>query len=174
MASAPATASPRIVESIRVRSVVGRYLEHSRILYFANGRGPGTPSYYIGSADLMPRNLDRRVEALVRIDDPAGQARLDQVIEYVLADDDLAWVPALTTSTTRSSTGPSRPTMRSKCSPASEPGSISIDITTEMPRPVVRRRPQPATNEETMSEIAVRAAGCVVWRRIDGKRRFAS
>ncbi len=82
---------PGLSENIEVRSLVGRYLEHSRIFYFANGQGPGKPSYYIGSADLMPRNLDRRVEALVRIDDPAGQARIDQVIEYTLADDTLAW-----------------------------------------------------------------------------------
>lgn len=79
-------------DNIRVRSIVGRYLEHSRVFYFANGGGPGQPRYYIGSADLMQRNLDRRVEALVRLDDPAVQARIDGIIDYVLRDDSLAWV----------------------------------------------------------------------------------
>ncbi|MEZ5376295.1 MAG: polyphosphate kinase 1 [Acidimicrobiales bacterium] len=166
---------PGLSENIRVRSVVGRYLEHSRILYFANGRGPGTPSYYIGSADLMPRNLDRRVEALVRIDDPAGQARLDQVIEYVLADDDLAWTLGPDDEYHPITTGTFQAHDAFEVLARQRAGvDRSIDITTEMPRPVVRRRPQlPDKNEETMSEIAVRAAGCVVWRRIDGKRRFA-
>ncbi|MGE3621037.1 MAG: RNA degradosome polyphosphate kinase [Acidimicrobiia bacterium] len=78
-------------ERIRVRSIVGRYLEHSRIYRFANGAGPGRPTYLIGSADLMPRNLDRRVEALVPVDDPALQERLEEVLQTVLADDTLAW-----------------------------------------------------------------------------------
>ena len=78
-------------EHVRVRSIVGRYLEHSRIYRFANGAGPGQPSVLIGSADLMPRNLDRRVEALVPVDDPDLQARLDEILEVNLADDVLAW-----------------------------------------------------------------------------------
>jgi polyphosphate kinase len=83
---------PGLSENIRVRSIVGRFLEHSRIFHFANGDGPGRPVYLIGSADLMPRNLDRRVEALVPVDDPALQARLQQVLDVNLADDELAWV----------------------------------------------------------------------------------
>ncbi len=76
-------------ENIRVRSIVGRYLEHSRIYRFgARGR---TRNYYIGSADLMPRNLDRRVEALVPIGDPDLQFRLDQILDVLLSDDNLAW-----------------------------------------------------------------------------------
>ncbi len=78
-------------ENIRVRSLVGRYLEHSRVFYFANGAGPGEPLYFIGSADLMPRNLDRRVEVLARIDDPASQSRLWDVLQVNLADTALAW-----------------------------------------------------------------------------------
>ncbi|MBT5139519.1 MAG: polyphosphate kinase 1 [Acidimicrobiaceae bacterium] len=78
-------------ERIRVRSVVGRFLEHSRIFQFGNGRGPGQPMTYIGSADLMSRNLNRRVEVLVRIDDPALTDRLQEVIDVGLTDDQLAW-----------------------------------------------------------------------------------
>jgi polyphosphate kinase len=72
-----------------VRSVVGRYLEHSRIFRF--GSRAGTRIYYLGSADLMPRNLDRRVEALAPVEDPDLQFRIDEVIEVLLADDSLAW-----------------------------------------------------------------------------------
>jgi polyphosphate kinase len=76
-------------ENIHVRSVVGRYLEHSRVFRFgARGR---TRNYYIGSADLMPRNLDRRVEALAPIIDPALQFRIDEMFDVLLADDNLAW-----------------------------------------------------------------------------------
>ena len=78
-------------ENIRVRSIVGRYLEHSRIYYFANGSGEGEPRYLIGSADLMPRNLDRRVETLVPVVDPELTERLREILEVELADDVLAW-----------------------------------------------------------------------------------
>ncbi len=76
-------------ERIRVRSLLGRYLEHSRIFRF--GDGGSATEWWMGSADLMPRNLDRRVEALVAISDPAQQQRLDEVLEVSLADDELAW-----------------------------------------------------------------------------------
>jgi polyphosphate kinase len=80
---------PGLSDNIKVRSVVGRYLEHSRIYRFgARGR---TRRYYIGSADLMPRNLDRRVEALTPVEDPDLQFRLDEVLEVTQADDVLAW-----------------------------------------------------------------------------------
>jgi polyphosphate kinase len=76
-------------ENIEVRSIVGRYLEHSRVFRFgARGR---TRHYYFGSADLMPRNLDRRVEALAPISDPALQFRIDEFFDVLLADDNLAW-----------------------------------------------------------------------------------
>jgi polyphosphate kinase len=82
---------PGLSDNIRVRSIVGRYLEHSRIFEFANGNGPGEVAYYIGSADWMPRNLDRRVEAVVEVDDRSLQARLREILEVNLADDVLAW-----------------------------------------------------------------------------------
>ncbi len=75
-------------ERIRVRSIVGRYLEHSRIFRF----GPAeSPEFYIGSADMMPRNLDRRVEALTPVTAPDLVRRLDSILEVELSDDVLAW-----------------------------------------------------------------------------------
>jgi polyphosphate kinase len=82
---------PGLSDNIRVRSIVGRNLEHSRVFYFANGAGPGLPAYYTGSADLMPRNLDKRVEVLVPIDSPDLQARLREILEVSLTDDACAW-----------------------------------------------------------------------------------
>jgi polyphosphate kinase len=81
---------PGLSETIRVRSIVGRYLEHSRIFVFAHGAAGG-PSYLIGSADWMPRNLDRRVEALVPVGDPGLQARLQEILDVNLSDNTLAW-----------------------------------------------------------------------------------
>lgn len=78
-------------ENITVRSVLGRYLEHARCYWFANGEGPGVPHYLIGSADLMSRNLDRRVEALVPVNDPMTRKKLNTIIEANLADDRRAW-----------------------------------------------------------------------------------
>jgi polyphosphate kinase len=75
-------------ESIRVRSIVGRFLEHSRVMAFAGG---GTPEYWLGSADLMHRNLDRRVETLVRVQDPAVQAQLAWVLDRAMAPDIFRW-----------------------------------------------------------------------------------
>jgi polyphosphate kinase len=82
---------PGLSETIRVRSLVGRYLEHSRIYRFANGQGRGQPLHLIGSADLMPRNLDRRVETLTPVLDESLQARLDEVLDVEMRDDVLAW-----------------------------------------------------------------------------------
>lgn len=79
---------PGLSEHIRVRSLVGRFLEHSRIFRFGTH---DAARYFIGSADLMPRNLDRRVEAVAPVDDPALRARLDEILEASLADDVLAW-----------------------------------------------------------------------------------
>ena len=63
-----------------MRSIVGRFLEHSRIFRFGD-RAPTTAEYLIGSADLMPRNLDRRVEAMLRGHRPALRARLDEILD---------------------------------------------------------------------------------------------
>ena len=69
-----------------MRSIVGRFLEHSRIYYFENG---GDPEIYIGSADLMERNLDRRVEVLCPVHQPDLRAHLrDVVLDTLLADTD--------------------------------------------------------------------------------------
>ncbi len=80
---------PGISDRIQVRSIVGQFLEHSRIYYFENG---GQPEVYIGSADLMERNLDRRVEVLCPVTDPAMRQLLrDAVLEVLLSDTDRAW-----------------------------------------------------------------------------------
>jgi polyphosphate kinase len=79
---------PGVSETIRVRSIVGRFLEHSRLWMFQNGR---ERSYYIGSADLMPRNLDHRVEAVTPVDDPDLTDRLQEILDVMLADNVQAW-----------------------------------------------------------------------------------
>ena len=80
---------PGMSENITVRSIVGRFLEHSRIFRF--GRPERGFRYYIGSADLMPRNLDRRVEALFPVEDGEAQRRLEEILDLCRADDHLAW-----------------------------------------------------------------------------------
>ena len=80
---------PGLSEHIRVRSIVGRFLEHARILRFGGGGRPAR--YYIGSSDLRRRNLDRRVEAMIPIGDRQAQATLDEILELNLADDRFAW-----------------------------------------------------------------------------------
>ena len=80
---------PGLSEGIRVRSLIGRFLEHSRIFRF--GSDASDVQYFVGSADLMPRNLDRRVEAMVPVDEPSLQAQLGQILTTELQDDVLAW-----------------------------------------------------------------------------------
>ena len=82
--------TPGLSERIRVRSVLGRYLEHSRIFAFGNGVG-GPVRYYIGSADMMPRNLDGRVEVLAPVEDPDLAARLQEILDVNLSPDCRAW-----------------------------------------------------------------------------------
>jgi polyphosphate kinase len=81
---------PGLSDNIRVRSILGRYLEHSRIVRFAHGDNGG-PLFLIGSADWMARNLDRRIEVLVPITHPKHQAWLDRVFELDFADDIVRW-----------------------------------------------------------------------------------
>lgn len=79
---------PGVSENIRVISIVGRFLEHSRLWYFANDGGG---EYYLGSADWMPRNFDRRVEAVAPIDDRTLHPRLASLLETCLSDNRQAW-----------------------------------------------------------------------------------
>jgi polyphosphate kinase len=79
---------PRVSERIRVISIVGRFLEHSRGCYFANG---GEEEVYIGSADWMPRNFDRRIEVAAPIGDPEHRETLRRLLELMLIDNRQAW-----------------------------------------------------------------------------------
>jgi polyphosphate kinase len=77
-------------ETVRVRSIVGRFLEHSRIFRFG-GLEQGPPRFFIGSADLRRRNLDRRVEAMVPVADATACEQLEEILELNLSDDNQAW-----------------------------------------------------------------------------------
>ena len=79
---------PGITDNITVRSILGRYLEHSRIFAFEND---GDPQAYLGSADMMHRNLDRRVEALVRVSDPAHVQELTGFFDAAMDDGTTSW-----------------------------------------------------------------------------------
>ncbi|WP_299958317.1 RNA degradosome polyphosphate kinase [uncultured Modestobacter sp.] len=89
---------PGLSENIRVRSIVGRFLEHSRVVNFANA---GQPEWWLGSADLMHRNLDRRVEVLLRVNDPAAARQLERIFDAALAPDVRSWQLAGDASWTR-------------------------------------------------------------------------
>jgi polyphosphate kinase len=77
-----------VSDTVTVHSIVGRFLEHSRIFFFENG---GDPEYYIGSADWMKRNLDRRVEAVTPVEDPALRTELGFILDSMLADNRRRW-----------------------------------------------------------------------------------
>jgi polyphosphate kinase len=79
---------PGLSENIRVRSIVGRFLEHSRVMSFTNG---GDPEWWLGSADLMHRNLDRRVEVLLRVCDETARGELSGIFEAAMAPDVRCW-----------------------------------------------------------------------------------
>ncbi|MDT4938184.1 MAG: polyphosphate kinase, partial [Pseudonocardiales bacterium] len=79
---------PGLSENIVTRSILGRFLEHSRIYYFGND---GAPEYWIGSADLMHRNLDRRVEVLCEVSDPQARDHLRETLDHAFSPDTIAW-----------------------------------------------------------------------------------
>ena len=79
---------PGVSENIRVRSILGRFLEHSRIFHFANG---GDDEIYIGSADLMDRNLNRRVESLVKLTRAEHKKSLIRIFDQYTASTTAAW-----------------------------------------------------------------------------------
>ncbi len=79
----PYSLAPEAAANIRIVSILDRFLEHARIYYFANN---GSPEYYLGSADLMPRNLRRRIETLFPVDAPAIREELDFILKVALAD----------------------------------------------------------------------------------------
>jgi polyphosphate kinase len=79
---------PGLSENVRVRSILGRFLEHSRVVWFSNG---GEPAVFIGSADMMHRNLDRRVECMLRLTDPGHVAELDQLLDLAMDDETASW-----------------------------------------------------------------------------------
>jgi polyphosphate kinase len=97
---------PGLSENIRVRSVLGRYLEHSRIFWFADG---GTPSVHIGSADLMHRNLDRRVEVLVKLPTDAAVDQITQLLDLAFDPHTSAWELAPDGTWVRNSSPDDRP-----------------------------------------------------------------
>jgi polyphosphate kinase len=99
---------PGLSDNIRVRSIVGRFLEHSRVFRFGAG---DDAEYWIGSADLMHRNLDRRVEALVRVTLPSAQDDLRYVLDLAMDDQTEAWELAGDGTWHRTATNPTEPHM---------------------------------------------------------------
>jgi polyphosphate kinase len=98
----------RLSKGIRVRSIVGRFLEHSRILYFQNG---ADPQFYLGSADMMQRNLDRRVEVHVQVKSPELSQQLKLLLDLAFADNSSAWNLASDGSWTRETPAPEAPVL---------------------------------------------------------------
>jgi polyphosphate kinase len=84
---------PGHTENIRIRSIIGRFLEHSRIFYFANGgQDPAEGEYYIGSADWMFRNLSKRIEVVTPVLAAGPKQRLSEILDICLRDQRQAWV----------------------------------------------------------------------------------
>jgi polyphosphate kinase len=94
---------PGLSEGIAVRSILGRFLEHSRVFHFRNG---GKDEVYLGSADLMHRNLDRRVETLMRVDDEAARFRLMGLLDLAMSANEGVWTLGANGSWTRMEVAP--------------------------------------------------------------------
>jgi polyphosphate kinase len=94
---------PGLSEGIAVRSILGRFLEHSRVFHFRNG---GNDEVYLGSADLMHRNLDRRVETLMRVDDEAARFRLMGLLDLAMSANEGVWTLGANGSWTRMEVAP--------------------------------------------------------------------
>jgi len=82
---------PGLSDTISVRSIVGRFLEHSRLMVFGDAADGGQAEHWLGSADLMHRNLDRRVETLVRVKDPGITGQLDAILDRAMAPSTRHW-----------------------------------------------------------------------------------
>ena len=95
-----------VTETVRVHSVVGRFLEHSRVFRFGNH---GDPEYFVGSADWMTRNLDRRVEAVTPVDDPSLREALDEILSTMLDDNRRRWEMRPDGSYVQARPGPDEP-----------------------------------------------------------------
>jgi polyphosphate kinase len=80
---------PRVSDTIEVRAIIDRFLEHGRVFHFANG---GKEEVYISSADWMPRNFHRRVEAMIPIEDPVIRARIVEILQILSADNVKSWL----------------------------------------------------------------------------------
>jgi polyphosphate kinase len=102
---------PRVSETIEVRAIIDRFLEHGRVFYFSNG---GRAETYIGSADWMPRNFHRRVEAMIPVEDPALRTRLLDILELQLEDNVKAWSLRSDGKYERVTPKPGRPPLRSQ------------------------------------------------------------
>ena len=109
---------PDLSDTISVRSIVGRFLEHSRLMVFGNAADGGQAEHWLGSADLMHRNLDRRVETLVRVKDPGITGQLDAILDRAMAPSTRHW------SLCEDGSWLSRP----------EPGEPSRDLQTDLMR----------------------------------------
>jgi polyphosphate kinase len=119
-------------ENIRVRSIVDRFLEHSRIFYFENA---SQPRVLIGSADWLPRNFFRRIELMFRIQGSSADRLKDEILETALADNSHAWILQPDGTYCRAERKGKEPLKRSQ--------QIFMDLVTERPKPVEKRRKYP-------------------------------